>query len=190
MPGFSELVESALRVAACAHRKQRRKASDIPYIVHPMAVAMLLQQAGVTDPEVLAAAMLHDTVEDTDVTAEQLAQEFPVRVCEIVADLTERKHNPDGTSRTWEVRKQEHIDHVKDMSADSCAVLLADKLHNLSAILFDQKNDPDVWDRFSRPREKVIAYHEAILTAAAPFTDPVVQSLIAECRNTLNALKD
>ncbi len=100
---FSPLVERALRIAARAHHGQNRKQTDCPYIAHPAAVALILQRAGFDDDAILAAAVLHDVVEDTDYSAEQLAADFPQPVPEYVAALTERKFDAAGEKRPWAI---------------------------------------------------------------------------------------
>jgi len=79
------LIDASLAFAARAHAGQTRKATDIPYIVHPVGVMLILIEAGENDPEGLAAALLHDTVEDTEVTLAQIQEAFGARVAEIVA---------------------------------------------------------------------------------------------------------
>ena len=190
--GLSSLCEQALRFAAVAHVDQKRKASDVPYLMHPCAVAMILLRAGVSDDRILAAALLHDTVEDTVTTAADLQREFPAEVCEIVGDLTEQKTDAHGEKRPWEARKQDHIAHIAQMSDAARSVLLADKLHNLSAMLYDlqqAQHEDDVWNQFSRPKDKVIWYHEQILSAIGASDDKILQPLMHECHRLLEAIK-
>ncbi len=128
----------ALNFAAQKHRDQRRKGSDqTPYINHPIAVAhILLIEAGVTDEAVLTAALLHDTVEDTDTTFEEIEQHFGQRVREIVAEVTDDKSLPKA------VRKQQQIDHAPHLSDRARLIKLADKTANLRDIV---DAPPDDW---------------------------------------------
>ena len=87
---FSPVIERAMRLAVRCHRHQNRKLSDLPYISHPASVALILSQSGFGDEDVLAAALLHDVVEDTDCTLDELSALFPPKVAEYVAALTER----------------------------------------------------------------------------------------------------
>ena len=96
---FSPLVEKAFRLAARSHRNHNRKASDVPYISHPASVALILSRAGIDDEEILAAALLHDAVEDTDLRLEDLRAEFPREVCAYVEVLSEQKKGDDGRRR-------------------------------------------------------------------------------------------
>src|SRR5574337_273593 len=82
---YSPLLEKALRFAALAHQGQFRKATDIPYLTHPAAVALILLQGGFTDDVILASALLHDVVEDADVPLARLEAEFPAPIAEYVA---------------------------------------------------------------------------------------------------------
>ncbi len=126
-----EIVEKALQVASKAHRKQCRKNTDIPYITHPVAVGMILLKAGYND-ELIAAGFLHDTVEDTDITLEDIRREFGTKIAEIVAGCSE----PDK-SLSWIDRKEHTLEFLKTASEDIRAVACADKLHNIQSIIRD-----------------------------------------------------
>ena len=117
----------ALTFAAEKHRNQRRKdTSQTPYINHPIQVAnILLNEAQVTDEVVLMAALLHDTVEDTDTTFDELEQHFGKTVRDIVAEVTDDKSLPKA------VRKQYQIDHAPHLSDRAKLVKLADKISNV-----------------------------------------------------------
>lgn len=117
----------ALSFAAAKHRDQRRKdTAQTPYINHPIAVAdILLNEAGVTDEVVLMAALLHDTVEDTDTTFDEIEQQFGQVVRDVVAEVTDDKSLPKA------VRKQHQIDHAPNLSDRAKLVKLADKISNV-----------------------------------------------------------
>jgi len=186
-PFTSDLLERALRLAACCHRDQHRKGSDLPYITHPVGVVLILMQAGFHDEQLLAAALLHDVVEDTDYTSEQLAAEFPPAVVESVNQLTERKLDADGNKRSWQDRKNEHLSQIERMSPDVRATVLADKLHNLWSILFDIEAGEDVWSRFGAPRERVLWYHRQMVARAAG-DDRSLIPLADACRSLISRL--
>ncbi len=127
----------ALSFAAYKHRHQRRKDNSTPYINHPIAVAnILLNEAGVTDETVLIAALLHDTVEDTETTFEEIERQFGKAVREIVAEVTDDK------SLLKAVRKQQQIDHAAGLSDRAKLVKLADKTANLRDVV---ASPPDGW---------------------------------------------
>jgi GTP diphosphokinase / guanosine-3',5'-bis(diphosphate) 3'-diphosphatase len=119
----------ALAFAADKHRMQRRK--DVhasPYINHPIALAALLAQAGVTDVVALQAAILHDTVEDTETTFDELEQRFGKEVASVVAEVTDDK------ALRKEERKRQQVLHAPDKSREAALVKLADKTCNLRDI--------------------------------------------------------
>jgi guanosine-3',5'-bis(diphosphate) 3'-pyrophosphohydrolase len=121
------LLLKALSFAAHKHRDQRRKDAEAsPYINHPIALAdVLVNEGGVTDAEVLAAALLHDTVEDTATTPEELERTFGPRVAGIVAEVTDDKALPKAE------RKRLQVEHAASISPEAKLVKLADKICNL-----------------------------------------------------------
>jgi guanosine-3',5'-bis(diphosphate) 3'-pyrophosphohydrolase len=125
-----ELILHALEFAAHKHRDQRRK--DVhasPYINHPIALAnILVNEADINDPEVICAALLHDTVEDTETTPEELAAEFGAVIRDIVLEVTDDKRLPKVE------RKRLQIEHAAHASAKAKLVKLADKISNLRDI--------------------------------------------------------
>ena len=175
----ASLIEAALIFAARAHRAQVRKATDIPYIVHPVSVMLLLQQAGEADPEVLAAALLHDTIEDAGVSAEDLAQQFGPRVADIVVGCSE----PDHAGATWEVRKEHTVAYLRTAPRDVQLVAAADKLHNLRSMVADHAAQGEqLWTRFNRGRTAIEWYYRALadsLSQGEARAHPVVQQLRA-----------
>ncbi len=139
------LLLKALAFAAHKHRDQRRKDPEAsPYINHPIALAdVLVNEGGVTDVEVLCAALLHDTVEDTATTPQELAQAFGARVAGIVAEVTDDTRLPKAE------RKRLQIEHAGALSAQAKLVKLADKICNLRDVA---ERPPAKWDRV-RQRE-------------------------------------
>jgi len=124
------LLLKALTFAARKHRDQRRKdAQASPYINHPIALAdVLVNEAGVADVEVLCAALLHDTIEDTETTPEELECEFGRDIADIVVELTDNKMLKKRT------RKRMQIAHAASASRQAKLVKLADKVCNLRDI--------------------------------------------------------
>lgn len=190
LPGavFSPNLELALRFAALAHVDQRRKDTKVPYITHPMQVAWLLQRAGFTDEDVLAAALLHDVVEDCEVSLAQLRDEFSPAVADLVAALSERKRDVQGQKRSWEDRKREHLEHLAAAAPGAKAIALADKLHNLATIRLDLQAGQDVWSRFNAPRERLLDYYSRVIAACEDRTDPRNARLADACRAEVNEL--
>jgi len=183
----SDLVERALRLAARCHRDQHRKGSDLPYITHPIGVVLILMQAGFHDDQLLATALLHDVVEDTAYTTEQLATEFPSTVVDAVHHLTERKLDEQDNKRSWQDRKNEHLSQIEQAPLDVRAIVLADKLHNLSSMLYDLEAGEDVWSRFGASPERVLWYHREMVARAlgeAPSLIPLANA----CRGLISRL--
>lgn len=120
----------AAAFAAYKHRDQRRKDADAsPYINHPIAVANVLADAGVDDPIVLAAALLHDTIEDTDTSRAEIEHLFDRQVASIVAEVTDDKSLPKAE------RKRLQVEHAATISDKAKLVKLADKICNLRDII-------------------------------------------------------
>ena len=100
MQAYSERYEAALTLAARAHRTQLRKVGDVPYIVHPVHVSAILLRHGFSE-DVVIAGLLHDVIEDQDVSLERIEADFGPAIAEIVAALTERKKEA-GVDRPWD----------------------------------------------------------------------------------------
>jgi hypothetical protein len=129
-----DLFARAAHYSACAHRDQRRKSADAaPYINHPLEVASLLAGLGkVTDVDVLCAGLLHDVVEDTAVTEEDLRRDFGERIAGIVRECSDDK------SLSKALRKEAQVTHAPHASPEAKLVKLADKLSNLRGLLQPQ----------------------------------------------------
>ena len=163
MAGFSPRVDEALAFAARAHRAQLRKGTETPYIVHPVHVAMILLAHGF-DEEVAIAGLLHDTVEDTDATLDDLRGRFGAGVAELVAAVSELKTDGGGEKRPWRVRKQEQLDHLAHGGAPVAALKAADALHNASSTLADLRaHGASVWSRFNAGVDDSLWYYRQLV---------------------------
>ena len=136
---------SAISFAAAKHSKQRRKDVDAsPYINHPLQLAhVLATEGGVTDVETLMAAVLHDTVEDTETSYEELVDAFGETVASVVMEVTDNKN------LVKSVRKERQVEHAPHMSERAAQVKLADKTCNLR----DVDNSPPAGWPLERKRE-------------------------------------
>jgi guanosine-3',5'-bis(diphosphate) 3'-pyrophosphohydrolase len=134
-----EIIIRAAAFAAHKHRDQRRKdAGATPYINHPLALArILVVEGGVSDATTIAAALLHDTIEDTETTAAELEGEFGAEVSRIVAEVTDDKSLPKAERKRLQVEHAAHVSHQAQL------VKLADKIANLRDVA---SAPPDRWD--------------------------------------------
>ena len=139
------LILRAIDFAARKHRDQRRKDEEAsPYINHPIAVSLLLADiGGIADGEVLSAAILHDTLEDTDTTPEELEAAFGMRICKLVQEVTDDKKLPKAK------RKELQIEHAAQLSPDAVLIKLGDKISNV----FDVTHSPPADWNIERRRE-------------------------------------
>lgn len=168
-----------LRAAAFAaekHRDQRRKdAKASPYINHPLALADLLAAEGVDDVDVLCAALLHDTIEDTGTSEDELAREFGATIAAVVAEVTDDKRLQKAA------RKRHQIAHASSLSTAAKLVKLADKLHNLRDI---QRQPPHHWDA---PRVRgYYCWAHAVVEAIGPVNAGLVDALQQQFAATLH----
>lgn len=124
------LLFKALAFSAEKHTKQRRKDVDkTPYINHPISLANILAQRWVIDENVLCAAILHDTIEDTETTVDELQEHFGDKITSIVLEVTDDK------SLEKSVRKQKQVEHAATISHEAKLVKLADKIANITDII-------------------------------------------------------
>lgn len=128
-----DIVSRAAAFAAKAHSGAKRKGNGMPYILHPMEDAVIVSTI-TDDPEIIAAALLHDTVEDTDVTAEDIEREFGARVASLVAHETENKRREMRPEDSWKIRKEESLEVLKNGPRETKILWLGDKLSNIRAI--------------------------------------------------------
>jgi (p)ppGpp synthase/HD superfamily hydrolase len=148
----------AIEFAARKHKDQRRKDEEAsPYINHPVSVALLLAERGtVTDPEILAAAILHDTLEDTDTTPAELEAAFGMRIRKLVEEVTDNKRLPKAD------RKQLQIDHASQLSGDAVLIKLGDKISNVLDVTY---SPPTNWDL--QRRKEYLDWAEAVVNNCA-----------------------
>lgn len=157
------MIDSALETAAAAHQNQFRKGTDIPYITHPCAVALLLCEAG-CPARVIAAGILHDILEDTPLTLDSIQKKFGDEIAAIVEGCSE----PDR-ALPWEERKEHTLESLKTAPEEVRLVSCADKLHNIRTIAAEQVRMGDrVWERFNRGREKQAWYYRGLVGSLRP----------------------
>ena len=167
-----DVIAKAIAYAAENHKGMVRKKTEIPYIVHPMEAAAIVATMTV-DSNVIAAAVLHDVLEDTPVTLEMLRNEFNEDICNLVAEESEDKREGQPESETWLVRKQEAIETLGKASREAKMVALGDKLSNIRAMARDHRKIGDeLWQRFNQKDPKVQAwYYQSLLEALAELNE-------------------
>ena len=158
-PLDTTLLDRAIVFAVRAHAGTERRGKGFPYIVHPMEAVEIVATM-TPDQELLAAAALHDTVEDTDITIEQIRTEFGERVASFVAAESDEPHQRPDSVENWRARKQAAIDRLAHASRDAKIVALGDKLSNMRAIARDYAEQGDrLWDLFHAKDSKDHEWH-------------------------------
>ena len=152
-------LKAAVDFAKKAHAGAFRKSDNEPYIVHPLEVCIIA--SGLTeDVDVLIAALLHDVVEDTDFTAEDIRSKFGDRVTSLVADETEDKMANVPKAVSWMMRKEKFIDHLKLAPKEARIICLSDKVSNLrSTYLMKKEKGTKVWDAFNQKDPRCHAWY-------------------------------
>jgi len=162
---------AALKFSADKHRDQRRKgAHQPPYINHPIEVCEQLVRVGkIEDINILLAAVLHDTVEDTETTKEEIAKKFGGRVSEIVMEVTDDKNLPKAE------RKEKQVEHAPHLSPEAKQVKLSDKISNIREIA----NDPP--ENWSKQRKlEYLAWGERVVNAGLRGVNADLEKLFDE----------
>ena len=144
----TELMDRAIVFAVKAHHNTERRGKGFPYIIHPLEAVEIVATM-TTDQELLAAAALHDTIEDTDVTVEQIRAQFGDRIAELVHSESDQFTEGVSEEDSWHDRKQAAIDRLAAASHDAKIVALGDKLSNMRAIWRDYQIKGDaLWSIF------------------------------------------
>lgn len=172
---MTELATRAYDIARYAHREQVRKGSNVPYISHPTRVSFLLGQSGASSC-LVASGYLHDVIEDTDYTEQDLREIFPKEVVDLVLTNTEDK------TLSWEERKQATIDSIKTCSQDTAWLILADKYDNL----LDTFNKGEDWSIFKRGKEEQEKYFRGILNNLSERKDIQYPNFYEEYKDLVN----
>ena len=169
------ILSKAIIYATNKHEGMVRKGTDTPYIVHPLEAVAIA--AGITsDEEILSAAVLHDVVEDTPTTIDELENEFGKRIAELVASESEDKMPNIPPSVSWKIRKEATIAALQSAAIDEKIIALADKLSNIRAIYRDTVDIGDkVWDKFNQKDKNMHEwYYRAIANNLTALSDYLV----------------
>lgn len=190
---FTERFDRALDLAHELHRKQLRKGTRIPYVVHLMSVAALVAENGGTETQVVA-ALLHDAVEDQggEPTAQRIKREFGPNVYRIVMGCTDSVTQNPEEKLPWEERKKAYLAHLESAPPEMRLVSAADKVHNARSINADLRaHGQDVWDKFKGGREGTLWYYKSLVkTLREGWEHPIVELLDREVREMVKLSKD
>ena len=155
-----EIISKAIEFAVKAHDGMRRKNGESPYILHPLEAAVIVGTM-TNDQEVIASAVLHDVVEDTDISIEEIEKNFGKRIKKLVECETENKRAELPPATTWRIRKEESLEDLKN--AKDIAVLmvwLGDKLANMRSIYREWKVVGDkIWQKFNQKDKSEQAWY-------------------------------
>jgi (p)ppGpp synthase/HD superfamily hydrolase len=151
-----DIITNAINYAVAKHSGQVRKGTNTPYITHPFEVMEILKEEGCTET-VRAAGMLHDVLEDTNATKEEILKYFGEEVLKLVSSETEDK------SKTWQERKQTTINELDNADNDVKMICFADKLANLRSMAADlEKVGEKLWERFNADKLNIEWYYTSI----------------------------
>ena len=185
---MGKILNKAIEFATKVHTDQFRKGTEIPYILHPLESATIVGTM-TTDDEVIAGAVLHDVVEDTDTTIEQVKELFGEQIAKLVAAESEDKRENLSAESTWKIRKQETLDHLKTASIDVKMITLGDKLSNIRAINRDYNAIGDkLWQRFNqKDKNEHYWYYQSIADCITELKDyPVYKEYCELVKNTFS----
>lgn len=160
-------IEYAIYYATKAHKGQRRKLEDIDMIFHPFTVGMILQRNN-CDEDIVCAGILHDVVEDTEHTFEDIEKEFGKQVRDYVYDSSE----PDK-SLEWEERKKHTIEQIKTAPLGSKLIVACDKINNLDDTYesIQKYGEEAAWKVLKRPKDKQKWYYTSVYTSCIEGVD-------------------
>lgn len=184
---YSFQVEQAIRAASVLHQDQLRKGEvQIPYISHIMAIALLVRDYTI-DENTIVAAILHDTLEDSDYTADEMKEDFGAAVTEIVEAVTEPTHSS-GVKLSWRDKKQAYVKNLKSAREEALIVAAADKIHNFRAMVHEYGNDFDRYRRdFWEQDDQRLEFYHAVSNI---LNSRLKNDIVHEFNHTFTEFKD
>ena len=158
-------IKKAIQFAARKHHGHMRMETEpLPYVTHLFSVALLVAEDG-ADDDVVAAALLHDTIEDTGTTREEIAENFNERVATLVESVSEMRE--EGKIIDWKERKTKYLVNLEKASNDAVLISLADKIDNIESKLESfEREGKEFLDRWLQPNEEYFWYHSEVLRIA------------------------
>ncbi len=156
---MSMTIQKAIIFATLKHEGQKRKGTDIPYIVHPMEVMQILTDLQCSE-NVIIAGILHDTLEDTNTTPEEIEKLFGPDILAIVKTESEDK------TKTWKERKTATIEDLQHAEPETKIVCFADKFSNIKSMYRDKLDiGAELWKRFNADKDSIKWYYSSIAAA-------------------------
>jgi GTP pyrophosphokinase len=190
---YSYRIEQALRAVTILHKDQVRKGTmPIPYISHLFAVTMIAAEYS-QDEDVIIGALLHDTLEDTDYTADELQQDFGGKVREIVESLSE-PHGPEHKDTSWKERKLAYARTLRKAGEEALIIAAADKIHNMRAVVEEYYDDHSRFtsDFEGSLEDRVLMYEEVSTTLNKGLKNAIIKEfnhVFSEYKNFINDVK-
>ena len=173
----STLIDNAIDLICLHHAKQTRKLEKASYLIHPLGVATMIHRDFLekATPELIAAALCHDLLEDTECTAAELEAVCGKKVLMIVQGVTENPAFND--SKDWELKKEDYLSRVEESSGESKIVCLYDKIHNLNSVLVEhERQGIQIWEKFNRGKKKKLWFEkECHAMLSKPLDLPAVE---------------
>lgn len=179
---ISTKTTEAIAFALSAHEGQLRKGDNRPYIIHPLSVGFILQGAGYSE-DVVIAGILHDVIEDTKYTKEDISEKFGSKVADLVVGVTE-----DKSIKDWEAKMDNYLENLKNSNDEIKAISAADALDNRRSILWNIENGFDIWSKFKASPEKVIQKTEERLEIVKSLNNEIIfelQEIIPKLRASI-----
>lgn len=158
MENFKEKYEKAIIFAKQKHSKQKRKVVSWPYIVHPYEVSQLLIENNASQPAIIA-GVLHDTVEDTNTTIEEITENFGYEIAYLVDMVSEEK------SLGYDERKQKQVERIQGAGKDVKMIKCADLCSNLRSLLLASKVNKNIWEYFNTTKESLAKNYKEMIIA-------------------------
>jgi (p)ppGpp synthase/HD superfamily hydrolase len=159
-------IQKAINFVAEKHSYQKRKGIELPYVVHPYSVAIILSNY-TNDEDIIVAGLLHDILEDVkEYSEEDMKQEFGDRITKIVKEVSEDKdpNVSEDDKDTWVERKDKYLANLENDRQEALLVCAADKIHNLHSMIDSHVILGDkLWDSFNASKEQKIEYYGKIL---------------------------
>lgn len=186
-----EKIAKAFDFAYKAHKGQTRKASDVPYIIHPIEVAVILIKNKARD-NVVISGLLHDVVEDTPISLEKIRNEFGEEIARLVDGATEPLELiKEDEKINWKVRKRHTIKLIKTADIDLKMLSCADKLANIKSKIEDYRELKEkLWKKFNAPKEEQEWYYKSMLKSYRQEPSITHLSIYKELREHIKELFD